>query len=99
MSVVSPRPLIPFIGRHGMLTNENFALIQALVDSLNGLKDDNDFLYTIILGIRITVGTGSPENVVTGSRPDIFLRTDGAAGSTVYAKSSGTETSTGWAAL
>ena len=99
MSVLSPRPLIPFVGRDGMLTNENFALIQALVDSLNGLKDDNDFLYTIIMGIRITVGTGSPENVVTGSVGDAFIRLDGGAGTSWYLKESGASTTTGWAGI
>ena len=98
-TVVSPRRLTRFVGQDGVLTTENFALIQALVDSLNGLKDENDFLFTVILGIRITVGTASPENVVLGSVGDLFIRTDGGAGTTWYLKESGSETNSGWAGI
>lgn len=99
MSLISPRPLTTFVDRDGRLTNENFALIQAVIDSLNGLKDDNDFLYTIIMGVRITVGTASPEAIVTGSVGDLFIRTDGGAGTTWYLKESGASTDTGWAGI
>ena len=95
-TVVSPRRLTRFVGQDGVLTNENFALIQAVVDSLNGLKDENDYLFTVILGIRITVGSGAPENVVVGSPPDLYLRTTGGASTSFYVKESGSETNTGW---
>jgi hypothetical protein len=42
-------------------------------------------------------GTGSPESVVTGIVGDIFVRTDGGAGTTLYVKESGTG-NTGWVA-
>jgi len=42
-------------------------------------------------------GTGSPEGVVTGIIGDIFARTDGGAGTTLYVKESGTG-NTGWVA-
>ncbi|HEY6191111.1 MAG TPA: hypothetical protein VI215_02160 [Bacteroidota bacterium] len=42
-------------------------------------------------------GTGSPEGVVSGNVGDLYLRTDGGAGSTMYVKESGNATNTGWA--
>ena len=48
--------------------------------------------------INIYAGTGTPEGVVTANVGSVFLRTDGSAGATVYAKSSGTG-NTGWSAL
>lgn len=47
---------------------------------------------------QFTWGTGSPEGVVTASPGSLFLRTDGAAGTTLYVKETGTGTSTGWKA-
>lgn len=44
----------------------------------------------------IMVGSGSPEGVVTASPPSIFLRTNGATDSTLYVKTSGANTNTGW---
>ncbi len=43
-------------------------------------------------------GTGSPLNVVTGNVGDLFLRTDGGTGSTMYVKETGAGTTTGWIA-
>jgi hypothetical protein len=40
-------------------------------------------------------GAGSPEGVVTGGVCDVYLRTDGAAGTVIYVKESGTG-NTGW---
>jgi len=47
---------------------------------------------------RIYWYTGSPETVVTGRIGDMFLRTDGGAGTTLYIKETGADTNTGWAA-
>lgn len=41
-------------------------------------------------------GTGDPNGAVTGSVGDMFSRTDGGAGTTLYVKESGTATDTGW---
>lgn len=46
----------------------------------------------------ISSGTGSPNGAVTGNVGDLFLRTDGGAGSTLWVKESGNGTNTGWAA-
>lgn len=45
---------------------------------------------------QILVGTGSPNTVVTAAQGSIFLRTDGAAGSTLYYNTNGI---TAWTAL
>jgi hypothetical protein len=47
-------------------------------------------------------GTGSPEGVRLGAVCDVWYRTDGSTGTTIYVKQSGTRgtpTNTGWAAL
>ena len=44
-------------------------------------------------------GTGSPESAVVGSVSDIYIRSDGAAGTIVYLKETGTASNTGWVAL
>lgn len=55
-----------------------------------------------VLTLNIRVGLGSPEGVVTAPQGAIFLRSDGAAGTTVYSKTTGgttTPTNTGWVAV
>jgi hypothetical protein len=47
---------------------------------------------------KVTSGTGSPEGAVKGNIGDLFIRTDGGAGTTLYTKESGTG-NTGWAAV
>lgn len=44
---------------------------------------------------KISSGTGSPNSAVTGNVGDMFIRTDGGAGTTLYVKESGTG-NTGW---
>jgi hypothetical protein len=48
--------------------------------------------------IKVVIGTGSPEGVTTAPIGSLFLRKDGAAGSTLYAKTSG-ESNIGWSAV
>jgi hypothetical protein len=43
-------------------------------------------------------GTGDPNGAVLGSVGDLWTRTDGGPGSTLYVKESGTNTNTGWTA-
>jgi hypothetical protein len=47
---------------------------------------------------KFKTGAGTPEAVVTGYRGDMFLRSDGGAGTTLYIKESGDNTNTGWIA-
>lgn len=47
--------------------------------------------------LQITMGTGSPEGVVTAPKASLYLRTDGGAGTCFYVKESGTG-NTGWIA-
>ncbi len=80
-------------------------------DTYTGLEgelvfvEDNDDLYvhdgatqggTLIL--KSQTGTGSPESVVTAIVGSLFVRTDGTASTTLYAKTSGTG-NTGWVAI
>lgn len=51
-----------------------------------------------LLGTRTQTGSGDPNGVVTANRGTIYLRTDGAAGTTLYVKETGDNTNTGWAA-
>jgi len=50
-------------------------------------------------GTLISTGIGAPDSAVYGSVTDIFLQRDGAAGSVMWVKTSGTNTSTGWTAI
>lgn len=47
---------------------------------------------------RFKTGEGSPEGVVTANPGCIYQRTDGGASTTLYVKTSGVGTSTGWTA-
>jgi hypothetical protein len=46
----------------------------------------------------IRAGTGDPNGAIVGTVGDLWRRTDGGAGSTLYVKESGNQTNTGWAA-
>lgn len=48
---------------------------------------------------QIRSGTGSPNSVVIGSVGDLYRRTNGGSGTTLYVKESGTATTTGWVAV
>lgn len=47
---------------------------------------------------RFKTGEGSPEGVVTANPGCIYQRTDGGASTTLYVKTSGVGTNTGWVA-
>ena len=48
--------------------------------------------------VTIYTGTGTPESNQVGSVGDIFIRTDGGSGTTLYVKESGTG-NTGWSSV
>ena len=48
--------------------------------------------------LKLVVGTATPEAAVTAPKGSVFLRTDGAANTTLYIKTSGTG-NTGWTAV
>lgn len=50
-------------------------------------------------GATVRTGTGDPENNYVGNVGDLFLRSDGAAGTTTYEKTAGNGTATGWVAI
>jgi hypothetical protein len=50
-------------------------------------------------GVTIRFGAGTPEGVLAAPVGSLFLRTDGAAGTTIYAKETGAATTAGWKAV
>lgn len=46
--------------------------------------------------LPIFTGTGTPEGSVKASKGALFLRRDGSAGTCLYVKESGVDTTTGW---
>lgn len=54
-------------------------------------------LGSLSANVHVRTGTGSPEGVVTAPVGSVYLRTDGAAGTTIYVKESGSG-NTGWTA-
>lgn len=71
----------------GRLTAAGLAMASAKPLFLNGSA-----------GPSLRAGTGTPEGVVTAPVGSLFMRTDGAAGSTLYIKEAGTA-ATGWRAV
>jgi len=76
--------------------------LATLVNSqpLNG----TGFFQRVVLGTTsvspgVQSGTGTPEAAVTASVGELFLRSDGADGTTLYVKASGSATNTGWIPL
>jgi hypothetical protein len=55
-------------------------------------------MIRIAAGATLYTGTGTPEGAQVGSVGDLFCRTDGGAGTTLYIKQSGSATNTGWVA-
>lgn len=53
----------------------------------------------LALSSFLVIGVGDPEGAVKGRIGAIFLRTDGEAGTTLYAKESGEGTDEGWGAV
>jgi hypothetical protein len=56
---------------------------------------NNIHLWIDFLDEFVKVGSGSPEGVITGDIGNIYLNTDGGAGTTLYVKESGAG-NTGW---
>ena len=48
---------------------------------------------------QLSAGAGTPEGAILGSPCDMFLRTNGGAGTVLYLKETGAATNTGWAAI
>lgn len=77
------------------------AAITAPVEGQIAYLQDTDAIWLYdgaVWRLRWRWGTGSPETVVTATVGAQFIRTDGAAGTVLYVKESGTG-NTGWTAL
>ena len=73
----------------GRLPNESPELQQLLREMADVLEAVQN---------RVVLCRGTPENAVVGSRGQIALRLDGGATTTLYVKTSGDGTDTGWTA-
>lgn len=71
-----------------------------IIEALDQLADDVVRSTQTIGAITVTTGRGSPENKLAGTKGDVYLRTDGGAGSTLYIKETATDAAPtkGWAA-
>lgn len=56
------------------------------------------FLVSLLGGVIIRGGAGSPESVVSAAIGSLYLRNDGGANTCLYIKESGAGTNTGWIA-
>lgn len=87
---------------HATLRRLTAGLIVALFLAAGaGVLAQIAFYQKIALGTTpciFSTGTGTPEGAVTGSPCDVFVRTNGAAGTTFYVKETGSGTNTGWGA-
>lgn len=72
---------------------------QPVIATVQGLGNVPDHDTGVIGYVPIIRGAGSPEGVVTANRGTIYLRTDGAANSTLYVKESDDGLNTGWSAI
>ena len=64
-------------------------------DFLNACVYEESSVITFGNGNKLTWGTGTPESNVVGIVGDLYIATDGAAGTTFFVKESGTG-NTGW---
>lgn len=85
-----------FVDEDGRLTQSAFQMLANLVVNTQG---ENDESGSIKLGpVTIHYGTGAPGGVVTGSPGDLYLNFAGGVSTTLYVKTSGTDTTAGWTA-
>lgn len=97
--LLSPIWHLPFTLHDGAISLTADRFLGQFVDVFNGESQAGGVLVTRLWNVRIFVGSGSPNGVVTGSPPDIYLNRSGGAGTTVYMKESGDETDTGWSGI
>lgn len=95
MTAKPPLQKIRFIDEEDHLSPNALRFLQDLVDTMKGVTAGS--VVTVSLGsLKLSVGVGSPNSVVTGSPPDIYLNVNGGAATTLYVKESGSATNTGW---
>lgn len=75
--------------------------IGVAVDSVTAVNLDSGGIKlnntTLTLSATVSVGSGSPEGVVTANPGSLYLNLSGGPLTTLYVKESGTATNTGWA--
>jgi hypothetical protein len=63
-------------------------------------KTDREFMRWLLDShdMRLMFGTGTPLGIVVADRGTLYMRTDGGAGTTLYAKEADDGLATGWVA-
>jgi len=61
-------------------------------------QDADNQAEPVMGGAKVLAGTGDPNGAVLGSVGDMYVRKDGGAGTTLYVKEAGANTTAGWAA-
>ncbi len=69
-------------------------LVKALDELVSAINTQPQFVGDV----SITSGEGTPEGKTLGSPGDLYLRTDGSTSTTLYVKTAGLRTKTGWTA-
>lgn len=95
LPLVDPKTGNPAMGSGGL------RFLQGLADALNGTNGNvatGVAQVTLGIGINVSAGTGSPAGVVSGKPGDLYLNLSGGAGTTLYVKESGSNTTSGWTA-
>jgi hypothetical protein len=82
-----PEPRLPIGTDVVRLVTSLYDVLRQIVRAVNGLNDT-----------RVLRGAGSPEGVVTANRGRMYVRTDGAAATTLYVKTADDGQATGWTA-
>lgn len=92
-------PLVNLTNGAPALGSGGLALLQGFANALNGTQGvvaTGIYQIALGIGINISAGTGSPNNVVPGNPGDLYLNFAGGAGTTFYVKETGANTNTGW---
>lgn len=80
-------------------------LTSETISKPSGISELNRMLKTLFdlvagdgKNVKVINGYGSPEGEIVASIGAVYLRKDGSTSTTLYIKTSGTETATGWTA-
>ena len=99
--VQPPMKRLQLSGQDGTPSEPGLKFLQRITDALNGTTGvvaPNVSQITLGTGINHFSGVGSPQGVVTANVGDQYMNTSGGAATTLYIKTSGNGTNTGWTA-
>lgn len=86
-----------FVNAQDSLTPAALGLLNQIRAAINGTISTSGVAQVLLgNGMTISLGSGSPQNAVTGNVGDIYMNSAGGAGTTFFVKESGVGTNTGW---